>query len=159
MHSSKSSNLVQNIVLLRSSNLTPGGFFELNEIGLFPRSDDGTLLPDSSLSKCINLMYEASIIFGRPYQEPSELVAILESVGFVDVQMTLFKWPSNSWPKDHKYRELGLWNNANLTSGFEALSMGPLTRAHGWTQEEVQVLLVGVRKDLCNKKIHAYWPM
>ncbi|KAF6832625.1 hypothetical protein CPLU01_06021 [Colletotrichum plurivorum] len=140
-------------------NLTPGGFFEINEIGLFPRSDDGTLPPDSSLSKCIDLMYEASIIFGRPYQEPTELVAILESVGFLDVQLSLFKWPSNTWPKNHKYKELGLWNNANLTSGFEALSMGPLTRAHGWTREEVQVLLVDVRKDLSNQNIHAYWPM
>ncbi|KAF6804246.1 hypothetical protein CSOJ01_10333 [Colletotrichum sojae] len=140
-------------------NLTPGGFFEINEIGLFPRSDDETLPPDSSLSKCINLMYKASIISGRPYQEPSELVAILESVGFVDAQLSLFKWPSNPWPKDPKYKDLGLWNNANLTSGFEALSLGPLTRAHGWNQEEVQILLVDVRKDLSNQNIHAYWPM
>ena len=31
----------------------------------------------------------------------------MESVGFVDVVETVYKWPSNKWPKDKKYKELG----------------------------------------------------
>ncbi|KAF9877429.1 methyltransferase domain-containing protein [Colletotrichum karsti] len=140
-------------------NLTPGGWFELQEIDLFPRSDDGTLKPDSALSKCIDYMYQASIIFGRPYQEIPALVKVLEDVGFVDVRLDSFKWPTNSWPKDPKHKELGMWNYENIGNGFEALTMGPFTRAHGWTKEEVQVFLVDVRNDMKNRSIHAYWPI
>ncbi|KAH7184400.1 S-adenosyl-L-methionine-dependent methyltransferase [Fusarium oxysporum] len=53
---------------------------------------------------------------------------------------TRFKWPSNCWPKDKKYKELGAWNNEN-------------------TNLEVNVLLVDVRKELNDPNIHAYWPI
>ncbi|KAF4816057.1 Secondary metabolism regulator LAE1 [Colletotrichum siamense] len=141
------------------NHLTPGGYFELQEPDLFPHSDDGTLKPDAPLSKCIDLMLEASQIFGRPYQEIPALVRVLEDVGFVDVKMHVFKWPSNGWPRDPKYKELGLWNNENFCTGFEGFCMAPFTRAHGWTREEVIVFLAEVRKDLRDRSIHAYWPI
>jgi hypothetical protein len=33
--------------------------------------------------------------------------AQLEEAGFVNVNETIYKWPSNRWPKDKKYKELG----------------------------------------------------
>ncbi|KAI8317005.1 Secondary metabolism regulator LAE1 [Colletotrichum sp. SAR11_240] len=140
-------------------NLTPGGYVELQELDLFPRSDDGTLKDDDPLSKCIKLMYEASVIFGRPYQEIPPLVRVMEDLGYVDVKLNIFKWPSNGWPKDPKYKELGIWNNENFCEGFEGFCMAPFTRAHGWTREEVIVFLATVRKDLRDRSIHAYWPI
>ncbi|KAF6825454.1 hypothetical protein CPLU01_10248 [Colletotrichum plurivorum] len=140
-------------------NLEPGGYFELQEPDLVPHSDDGTLTPECPLSKCINLMYDASVKLGRPYQEIPPLVKLMEEAGFVDVKMNVFKWPSNGWPRDPKYKELGIWNNANFCNGFEGFCMAPFTRAHGWTKEEVHVFLVDVRKDLRNPAIHAYWPI
>ncbi|OLN81082.1 Trans-aconitate 2-methyltransferase 12 [Colletotrichum chlorophyti] len=141
------------------NNLTPGGYFELQEPDLFPRCDDGTLRQDCALIKCIDLMYEASVMFGRPYQEIPPLVNVMKEVGFVDVEMHIFKWPSNPWPKDRKYKELGAWNNENFCEGFEGFSMAPLTRAHNWKKEEVQVFLIDVRKDLRDRNMHAYWPI
>ncbi|KAK2730232.1 methyltransferase domain-containing protein [Colletotrichum kahawae] len=140
-------------------HLTPGGYFELQEPDLIPHSDDGTLKPDHALSKCIDLMLEAAVIFGRPWKEIPALVRTMEEVGFVDVKMHVFKWPSNGWPKDPKYKELGLWNNENLCSGFEGLCMAPFTRAHGWTREEVLVLMSEVRREFRDRSIHAYWPI
>ncbi|KAL0944614.1 uncharacterized protein CTRU02_202501 [Colletotrichum truncatum] len=140
-------------------NLAPGGYFEVQEYDLFPQSDDGTLKPESSLSKCVNLMYEASVIFGRPYQHIPPLVDMMKEVGFVDVSMNTFKWPTNDWPKNRKYKELGICNNENACIGFEGFTMAPLTRAHSWTREEVLVFLTQVRKDLKDRSIHAYWPM
>ncbi|KAK1954563.1 S-adenosyl-L-methionine-dependent methyltransferase, partial [Colletotrichum sublineola] len=140
-------------------NLTPGGYFELQELEVFPRSDDGTLTPDCALFKCMGYVHEAFEIFGRSFQEIPQLVTMMEEVGFVDVKMSLFKWPSNTWPKDPKFKELGLWNNENINNGFEAITMAPFTRALGWTKEEVHVFLPGVRKDLNRRSIHAYWPV
>lgn len=144
---------------IQLSHLSPGGYFELQEPDLIPHSDDGTLKPEHALSKCIDLMLEAAVIFGRPWKEISTLARTMEEVGFVDVKMHVFKWPSNGWPKDPKYKELGLWNNENLCSGFEGLCMAPFTRAHGWTREEVLVLMAEVRKNFRDRSIHAYWPM
>ncbi|KAJ3955293.1 hypothetical protein N0V92_008185 [Colletotrichum tropicale] len=108
---------------------------------------------------CTELLGEAAGIFGRPYQEIPPLVKVLEDAGFVDVKMEVHKWPTNDWPKYPEYKELGIWANENFIAGFESFTMAPLTRAHGWTKEEVQVFLVEVRKDLGNRSIHAYWPM
>jgi hypothetical protein len=33
--------------------------------------------------------------------------AQMEAVGFVNVNETVYKWPSNRWPKEKKYKELG----------------------------------------------------
>ncbi|KAI8299188.1 putative urea carboxylase [Colletotrichum sp. SAR11_59] len=140
-------------------NLTPGGYFELQELEVFPRSDDGTLTPECQLSQCMKYVHEAFEIFGRSFQGIPDLVRVMEDVGFVDVKMSLFKWPSNTWPKDPKYKELGDWNNENINNGFVAITMAPFTRALGWTKEEVHVFLPGVRKDLNDKSIHAYWPV
>ena len=38
--------------------------------------------------------------------------------------------------------------------GCEAFAMAPLTRALGWTPEEVQLFLVEIRNDVAHKKIH-----
>lgn len=126
---------------------------------LFPRSDDGTLKADSAFLKWANFLHEASVKFGRPYVEIAQIRDLMAKVGFEDVTMSVYKWPSNSWPKDTKYKELGIWNNENVLSGLEAFSMAPFTRALDWKPAEVSVFLIDVRKDVNDRSIHAYWPM
>jgi hypothetical protein len=88
-----------------------------------------------------------------------QLKDFLAEIGYVDIVVSTFKWPTNAWPRDKKYKELGLWNNGNMATGLEALTMAPFTRALGWSKEEVDVFLAKVRKDLNSKAIHAYWPL
>lgn len=83
----------------------------------------------------------------------------MTEVGFIDIVENRFKWPTNRWPKDERYKELGAWQNANMTNGLEGFTMAPLTRAYGWTKEEVTLFLVDVRKDLNNPRIHTYLPV
>ncbi|KAJ4179011.1 hypothetical protein NW767_014713 [Fusarium falciforme] len=80
----------------------------------------------------------------------------MAEVGFVDVKETPFKWPTNRWPKDRRFKELGDWSNVNTNDSLQGLSMALFTRHLGWTPEEVGVFLVDVRKDLDNPSIHAY---
>ncbi|KAF5247810.1 hypothetical protein FAUST_594 [Fusarium austroamericanum] len=143
------------------NNLVPGGYVELLEIDLFAKSDDNTLNEDHNLSKLIHLLDEASTKIGRPFQDNKKNKDILRDAGFVDVVETVFKWPSNAWPKDVKHKEIGQWHNMNMDhfKGLEALSIAVLTRVLGWSQEEVTVFLAKVRKDINNKAIHAYWPV
>ncbi|KAM0227894.1 hypothetical protein ACHAP5_012087 [Fusarium lateritium] len=143
------------------NNLVPGGYVELIEIDLLAKSDDNTLTEDHDLSKLICLLDEASTKIGRPFQDNKKNKDILRDAGYVDIVETVFKWPTNSWPQDKKYKEIGQWNNMNMDAfkGLEALSIAVLTRVLGWSQEEVVVFLAKVRKDFNNKSIHAYWPV
>ncbi|KAK1973060.1 methyltransferase domain-containing protein [Colletotrichum sublineola] len=139
-------------------NLVPGGWIELQEFALFPTSDDGTLTEDHALLKWCHLLQSASEKLGRPYISPPSIKTLLTEAGFVDVSLSLFKSSSNSWPKDPKYKELGIMGHENMLAGIEGFTMASLTRAFDWTPAEVNVLLIDVRNDVKDKNIHAYWP-
>jgi hypothetical protein len=53
----------------------------------------------------------------------------------------------------------GIWTEQNFCNGLYGLSVALFTRGLGWTAEETEVFLVNVRKDLKDRRIHAYWPM
>ncbi|KAF4334953.1 mrna 3 end-processing yth1 [Fusarium beomiforme] len=140
-------------------NLEPGGYVELQEIDVFTRSDDNTLTPQHNLWQWAQLIYDASVKLGRPYFDPSNLKDVLTKAGFEDVTEAKFKWPTNRWPKDKKHKELGVWNNENGNFFLEAVAIAPLTRALGWSKEEVTVFIAQARKELNDPRIHAYWPI
>lgn len=57
-----------------------------------------------------------------------------------------------------------MWVYENTLEGLHALSAAIFMRPKdegglGWSEVEVEVLLAGVRNDLRNTNIHAYWPM
>ena len=61
-------------------------------------------------------------------------------------------------------RAEGIWNQENVMSALGALTLAIFTRPAaegglGWSSGEVEVLLKGVREDLRNTDIHAYWRM
>lgn len=140
-------------------NLTPGGYVELQDVDVIMGSDDGTLTEDTTLHKWCKLLDEAATTFNRSFERTTNFKDMLKDIGFVDVVETRFKWPTNRWPKDKKFKELGAWNNENAKSALEALTMAPFTRGLGWSREEVELFLVNLRKDWNSPKIHAYWPI
>ncbi|EXL90215.1 S-adenosyl-L-methionine-dependent methyltransferase [Fusarium oxysporum II5] len=140
-------------------NLAPGGYVELQDIDVIMKSDDGTLTEDNALLKWNKLLNEAAIKLGRPFEKTDAFKNIMAEVGFTNIVTTRFKWPTNRWAKDKKYKELGAWSNENTSVALESLTIAPFTRAHGWSRKEVDVFLVDVRKDLNDPKIHAYWPI
>ncbi|KAK4160884.1 methyltransferase domain-containing protein [Cladorrhinum sp. PSN259] len=139
-------------------NLVPGGYLELQEFAL-PLSDDGTLTPDTALYKSMDLLGQAAKIANHAFVDLNELKNILTEAGFKDIVEIKYKWPSNSWPKDPKHKEIGIWNNENITTGLPGFLMAALTRALGWSKEEVDVLAAQARNDVNDRKIHAYWPV
>ena len=104
-------------------------------------------------------MIEAFDKVGRSATIVNTYKQLMEEAGFVDVVEVVHKWPTNPWPKDPEYKELGAWTLTNDLQGLQGWTMAPFTRVLGWSQEAVEVFLVEVRKDLKNRKIHAYWPV
>ncbi|OLN92006.1 hypothetical protein CCHL11_01453 [Colletotrichum chlorophyti] len=140
-------------------NLSPGGYLELNDIDAVPVSDDGTLTEETSLLKSVRLWSEALTNLGCPFEQFSSYKDVLLEVGFEDVKVQRFKWPTNDWPKDPKHKELGTWNYHNCAPNWDGLLMGGLTRGLGWTKEEVLILGMNARKDFADRSIHAYFNM
>jgi hypothetical protein len=84
---------------------------------------------------------------------------MLEEAGFEGVVEKQYKWPINRWPRDPKFKELGLWTFACLDGGLEGLTLALYTRGLGMTQADTLKVCSEVRKDLQNPKIHGYFAM
>lgn len=122
-------------------------------------SDDGSLTEDNYLHKMSVMTVEAARNLGRPIDLPANYKEMFESAGFEDVHVKQFKWPSNIWPKDKKFKEMGRWNFANIDPGLEGLTLFLFTHGLKMSQEEILALCAGARKEIRDVKIHAYWPL
>lgn len=81
----------------------------------------------------------------------------LTQAGFIDVQEKLILAPGSTWPTDARQKNQGKWMSATALQGIEGLSLKILHHGLGMPMEEVNQLVVQVRKDIDNKNIHFYW--
>lgn len=148
----------EELALTDRSFLEPGGYLEIQDYILPPRSNDGTY-DGTSLALWAETMLAACRKIGRPMDLSHKYREWMEEAGFVEIEEKLFVWPTNTWPKVKHLKELGRWNEVNLVEGMEGFSLALMTRALGWSKEEVEVLCAKVRNDLKDRSIHAYFPM
>ena len=139
--------------------MEPGGYFEAQDMALPIGCDDGTLSTESNLWKWMLLVMEGMEKLGRPVTAAQQWKTMMEKAGFEDVVETVYKWPTNKWPRDKQYKDLSMWSLANMDGALESATLAPLTRALGWSKEEVLVLVSNARKVLRDPTVHAYWPM
>ncbi|RSL44935.1 hypothetical protein CEP53_010987 [Fusarium sp. AF-6] len=140
------------------NGLSAEGWYEIQDIQLPVFCDDGTLDPRTSpIMKWQEGLIDASKKLGRPLGASDQYKAILERTGFQNVHETIFRWPTNSWPKDRKLKELGKWNLANFDAGLEGVSLALFTRVLSWSKEDVMALCADVRRELRNPRVHGYW--
>ncbi|KAK2669112.1 hypothetical protein RAB80_014638 [Fusarium oxysporum f. sp. vasinfectum] len=95
-----------NIVENAFNQLQPGGYFEAQDIGPL-RCDDGTLSETSDLWRWMTLIQEGLEKLGRSTTAAEERKSTMEAVGFEAVVETVYKLPTNHWPRDKKYKDLG----------------------------------------------------
>ncbi|KAL5588131.1 hypothetical protein FOVSG1_013267 [Fusarium oxysporum f. sp. vasinfectum] len=138
-------------------NLEPGGWVEVIDPVFPAKSEDGTLKPDSPLHRWDELTAKGALALGRPFDEGVNHEKRLKEAGFVNVTRKAFKWPTNTWPKDPKFKEIGLWTLANIERNLETISSFLLRQGLGMSQEEILVFIAEVRAEMRNLKVHAYW--
>ncbi len=132
---------------------------EMQDVDYPPHSDDGTLSPDTDFHKWAQLLILAFKAAGTDLTVAAHYKQWMIDAGFENVTEVIHRWPQNPWPTDRHERELGRWTLASLLDGVQGFSLAPMTRYLGMTREQIEVLLMGVRKDMVNKDIHAYWSM
>ncbi|KAF4995732.1 hypothetical protein FGRMN_4939 [Fusarium graminum] len=138
-------------------NLEPGGWLEVIDPTFPAKSDDGTLELNSPLNIWDELTSKGAARLGRPFDEGVNHEKRLIEQGFINVTKRAFKWPTNTWPRDPKYKEIGLWTLANIERNLESISTILLAHGLGMTQEEILVFITQVRAEMRNPRVHAYW--
>jgi hypothetical protein len=89
-------------------NLNPGGYIELADKCFPLLSDDGSMVPTSALHRWSDFSIDGCDTMGRSLTVASLYKKYLEEAGFVNVVETRYKWPTNTWPKDQKFKQLGM---------------------------------------------------
>ena len=138
--------------------LTPGGYFEMQDLTLRPLCNDGTL-NGTAIEKWFETVTSAAAKIGRDWQCTHKYKQWFHEAGFEDVVERIYYWPMNPWPKGKRNKTLGLWAMTNGLDALPAVSMALMTRVLGMKPEEVELVLVDVRRDMQNRSIHAYSPM
>jgi SAM-dependent methyltransferase len=134
--------------------LKPGGWLEIKQI--LPCMCQDHTLKNTFLARWTEEMVNALRLNGTPFDKPEDYGKWMREAGFVNVQVFLHLLPVNPWPKNPELKKLGLWQSLNLEEGLEGFSVALFREILGWTTEQLDVLLAGVRSELKNTKIHAY---
>lgn len=109
---------------------------------------------------------------GRPILSLEIYKRELSDAGFVDIEERIFKRPSNTWPKDPRLKEIGMVSKpleketkrlktrqftcANMLNGYEGFTIGPFTRALGWSKSKVDILLAKSKSEWRDRSIHGH---
>ncbi|KAF7934344.1 hypothetical protein EAE99_002796 [Botrytis elliptica] len=136
-------------------SLRPGGYFEMQDPQMPIVSIDSSI-NGTSLEEWVRVSCLAAERRGRKVTNSRHYGKWMAEAGFVDIVEKHFFWPCNPWVGGEKERLLAMWTQQNLLDGIEGMTMRNLTAGLGWTPEQVEMLLVGVRKDLQNKRINFY---
>ncbi|KAI9869122.1 MAG: hypothetical protein M1813_002946 [Trichoglossum hirsutum] len=140
-------------------NVNPGCWVEFQDYDHDIYSEDGSLKEESNLRQWNIDLLKAFSDMNRIASPGTHLEGWVKDAGFENITHKVLKVPIGPWPRDKRLKEIGNLNLLNLLEGIEAISVAPFTRSLGWSQEKVQVLLVGVRKDVQNSRIHAIYDL
>lgn len=89
------------------SNLNSGGVIEIQD-GIFPMAcDDDSLTDDCPMKQWSDLLTQAFAGYGAGVDTALNYPQQLAKEGFVDIVTIKEKWPTNRWPKDKKYKQIG----------------------------------------------------
>lgn len=137
-------------------HLTPGGWIEFQDYVVKLRAVDDSLR-GTALERWNDLVIEGVRRMGKNANACLQYKAQMRAAGFVDVREERMALPGNPWAKGEEQKMLGTMQMENILDGLHGFSIGLFTKMMGMSTHEVEVLLVDVRKDLRNTKIHFYY--
>ncbi|QYT00705.1 hypothetical protein H0G86_007784 [Trichoderma simmonsii] len=145
-------------------HLKIGGWIELQEIHHTPRSalpgGNGELAPDHPVARFWKHVTDGLAALGIDLDAVSDgrLADTMHQAGFNNVTERVLHVPIGTWPKNKVLKTVGLYWRTILLDGLQAIAMGPLTRGLGWNREQVELLLIEVRRAYFDNSQLMYMP-
>ncbi|KAK3994973.1 hypothetical protein QBC44DRAFT_37791 [Cladorrhinum sp. PSN332] len=143
-------------------HIRPGGWFEMQEVHHFPISSNNSMAPDHPVAQYWSLINEGLKNLGvKQFHAVADsgLSNMMRDSGFVNVTERVLQIPIGTWPKNKVLKTVGLYWRTILTDGIQAIALGPLTRGCGWSTNDVEMLLVEVRKAYKDNSHLLYMPL
>lgn len=140
--------------------LKPGGWVENQEIDTSLQSDDNTFPENSQIQEWVKLWNEGIEklgVVGKCF--PEKMAEQMREAGFVNVSVLNFKMPVGPWPKDKALKQAGVCGLMSMRDGLSGLSGKVFTHGLGWTVEQLEAFLTGVRAEYSNPAVHSYVPL
>lgn len=103
----------------------------------------------------MDLIHDGLRTMNIDMRSPETYAARAEATGFENIDKTSRRVPLGSWPRDGAQKDIGRLVRDIFACGLQAMAMGPLTRGLGWSPEQVEMLLVEVRRGLRDRSVHA----
>ncbi|KAI5861321.1 S-adenosyl-L-methionine-dependent methyltransferase [Durotheca rogersii] len=136
-------------------NLAPGGWVEFQEWVLHAQSPDRSL-EGTAFQRWNELMAEGVRKLGRSLFFVLEYKSLLEQAGFQNIVELKYAVPTNTWPPGRQSQKIGTLQKSNTLQVIDVYSLGVFTQGLGWSRDDLDKLLVEVRKDIENTRIHSY---
>lgn len=93
--------------------------------------------------------------FGADVHVVERTASMMRDAGFINVQEHVIKLPIGAWAKDKTLRLVGMYWRMAINDILPAVG-GKLLQSLGMTPQEIEVMLVGVRKALADTQYHTY---
>jgi SAM-dependent methyltransferase len=140
-------------------NLKSGGYFELQSFKIQLYSDDGSLDKAKYTLQWVDLLQEASRKFGKSMLDMDNWKERMIKTGFTGVGCRIEKIPLGPWPKDKKKKEIGAYMQAEQLQAIPSYTYRLFSQILGWTKQEIDILMAGLRNELLDQSIHQYGKM
>ncbi len=138
------------------SHLKPGGYLELSCVWPVPACDDETLPQDCAYVEVCRTFQEIGAKMEADPDAPLHFYEHMREAGFANVSQTILKTPTSPWPKDRRLKKVGALELMNLMEGAQGFLLRGYTKEFGKTREELELLLMRMRKELTTQKYHSY---
>ncbi|KAL7931075.1 S-adenosyl-L-methionine-dependent methyltransferase [Trichoderma chlorosporum] len=145
-------------------HLKIGGWIELQEIHHTPKSalagGNGELPPDHPVARFWKHVTDGLAALGIDLDAVSDgrLSDMMQRAGFTNVTERVLHVPIGTWPKNKVLKTVGLYWRTILLDGLQAIALGPLTRGLGWNRQQVELLLIEVRRAYFDNAPLMYMP-
>lgn len=134
---------------LSNRMLKPGGFLEVQELLLVPRSRCGAeRLANHLVGECFSTLSVAFAALGINLSAPTDIVDLMTNAGFEDIVMKEIAVPCGPWAVGNDHRQLGTWMLFWLREALPGLINKPLGLGLGLTQMEVEIFWAKLNREL-----------
>lgn len=142
------------------AHLKPGGYLEIQELDYRPHCDDDSVTDATpyAFRDFIAFLDQGLRALGGDLNAVLGVPAEMTAAGFEDVKVVVHKCPIGVWPRDSRLRLCGLFLRTAIMDGLKGLSGRPFGTGLGWTQLQIEMFLVEVRKAVMDGRHHTYFP-
>jgi SAM-dependent methyltransferase len=144
--------------LIRQSyeHLKPGGYLEISGSLPYFQADDGSFPEGTAYAQLAQIFFDMGDRIGVSGHDPLKWKEQLIEARFTDVKQTIFKIPTNPWPKDQKLKQIRACEMSHFRDGIANIFARGFTQILGGDPTYFEVLMARARNEVTNRKMHSY---